>query len=43
MIGPYACFKHTIEVEKGKYRIQIFEKKVPLVFSIKAVNKEFST
>lgn len=40
--SPYACFKHTVEVEKGKYRISKFDKKVPLVFSIKAMNKEFS-
>ena len=40
--SPYACFKHTVEVEKGKYRISKFDKKVPLVFSIKAMNAEFS-
>lgn len=35
--SPYACFKHTVEFEKGKFRINSFEKKIPLVYTLTAL------
>ena len=34
--SPYACFKHTVEFEKGKYRISKLDHKIPMVYSISA-------
>jgi len=34
--SPYDCFKHTIEFEPKKYRIKHLDKKIPMVFSLKA-------
>jgi 2-polyprenyl-3-methyl-5-hydroxy-6-metoxy-1,4-benzoquinol methylase len=34
--SPYDCFRNTIEVEKGKYRIDQFKDKLPMVYSIVA-------
>lgn len=34
--SPYPCFKHVIEFEKGKWRLQPFGDKIPIVYSIKA-------
>lgn len=35
--SPYACFKHTVEYEKGKFRINVLEKKIPLVYTLTAL------
>ena len=35
--SPYACFKHTVEYEKGKFRINALEKKIPLVYKLTAL------
>ena len=37
--SPYPCFKHTEEIEKGKYRIQHIGNKMPLVYALIAVKK----
>lgn len=34
--SPYACFRHTVEVEPGKHRIKHLEDKVPMVYAIRA-------
>lgn len=34
--SPYPCFRHIVEIEKGKYQISQFGNKIPLVFSITA-------
>ena len=33
--SPYNCFRNTVEIEKGKFMIKGFEKKFPLVYSMK--------
>lgn len=33
--SPYNCFKHTIEPEKGKFRIQGLEEKIPMVYALR--------
>lgn len=35
--SPYPCFRHTEEVEKGKYRIPQFGDKIPVVYTVMAV------
>lgn len=37
--SPYNCFNNTEEFEKGKFRIQPFENKIPIVYSILATKK----
>jgi 2-polyprenyl-3-methyl-5-hydroxy-6-metoxy-1,4-benzoquinol methylase len=37
--SPYNCFNKTIEVEPNKFRIEQFEDKIPLVYSIVAKKK----
>ena len=37
--SPYSCFKHTVEFESKKYRIQHLDNKIPMVYSIEAVKK----
>ena len=37
--SPYACFKHTIEFEPGKFRIQHLDNKIPMVYSIEAIKE----
>ena len=37
--SPYNCFNKTVEVEKGKYRIEHLDDKIPMVFSIRAKRK----
>lgn len=37
--SPYPCFNHIEETEKGKYIIQKFGNKIPLVYSLVAVKK----
>lgn len=34
--SPYNCFSNMIEVEKGKFRIQDFGNKIPIVYAIEA-------
>lgn len=34
--SPYNCFKHTLEFEPKKYRIQHLDNKIPLVFALVA-------
>lgn len=36
--SPYNCFSNTYEFEKGKYRIQNFDDKVPYVYAIEAIS-----
>jgi SAM-dependent methyltransferase len=36
--SPYACFKGVVEFEKGRYRIEKFGDKIPMVYSMKASN-----
>ncbi len=36
MYSPYACFRNTVESEKGKWHIKGMEGKIPMVYSIKA-------
>jgi len=33
--SPFNCFNNTIEFETGKFRIQKFENKIPLVYALK--------
>lgn len=37
--SPYPCFKHVEEFEKGKWRINKFGNKIPLVFALTAQKK----
>lgn len=37
--SPYDCFKGMIEFEKGKYRIEKFGNKIPMVYAIEAFKK----
>jgi len=32
--SPYNCFNETEEFEKGKFRIKVFENKIPMVYAI---------
>lgn len=34
--SPYNCFRRTVEFEKGKYRIEHLDDKIPMVYSIVA-------
>ena len=34
--SPYNCFKHTLELEPKKYRIQHLDNKIPMVFALVA-------
>ena len=34
--SPYNCFKHTIEIAPGKFRIHKLEDKIPMVYALKA-------
>lgn len=38
--SPYNCFRNTIESEPGKFRIQSFDSKLPLVYSLTAEKQE---
>ena len=35
--SPYDCFDHTIEFEKGKYRIKHLSNKIPMVYALKCI------
>lgn len=37
--SPYNCFNKTIEFEPGKYRIEHFNDKIPMVYAIEATRK----
>ena len=37
--SPYPCFKNTVEFEPGKHRIEHINKKIPMVYAIKAIKK----
>ena len=37
--SPYDCFSKTIEVETGKFRINGFGNKLPMVYAIEAIKK----
>lgn len=37
--SPYNCFDQTEEYEKGKFRIQHLQNKIPMVYAIKAMKK----
>lgn len=37
--SPYNCFQHTVEFEKGKYRIKHLDNKIPMVYSLSAVKQ----
>ena len=39
MYSPYACFRNTVEFEKGKWHIKGLEGKIPMVYSLKAVKE----
>lgn len=34
--SPYNCFNKTFEFEKGKYRVEHLDRKIPMVYSINA-------
>lgn len=34
--SPYDCFNHTVEFEKGKFRIKHLDDKIPMVYAIEA-------
>ncbi|MGB8319281.1 MAG: hypothetical protein WCE54_14205, partial [Ignavibacteriaceae bacterium] len=34
--SPYDCFNNAIEIEPGKFRIEQFEDKIPMVYSVTA-------
>ena len=40
--SPYNCFNKTIEFEPKKYRIEYFDDKIPMVYSINAIRKNNS-
>lgn len=35
--SPYNCFKNTIKVDDGKFKIKGLEDKIPMIYSLKAV------
>jgi SAM-dependent methyltransferase len=35
--SPYNCFSHTMEFEPGKFRIEKFGDKIPMVYSLSAI------
>lgn len=37
--SPYNCFNKTIEFEKGKFRIEPFGNKIPMVYALEAIKK----
>ncbi len=37
--SPYNCFNHTIESEKGKFRIKHLENRIPMVYAIEAIKR----
>lgn len=39
--SPYNCFNHTNEVSPGRFQIEKFGNKIPMLYSIKAVKKSY--
>ncbi len=39
--SPYNCFNKTVEFEKGKYRIEHLDNKIPMVYSIDAIIRHY--
>ncbi|WP_162128513.1 class I SAM-dependent methyltransferase [Flavobacterium phycosphaerae] len=39
--SPYDCFNETVQIEKGKFRIQHLGSKIPMVYSIAATKNNF--
>lgn len=37
--SPYNCFRNTVEIETGKFRIKHLDDKIPMVYSILATKK----
>jgi len=37
--SPYNCFKHMVEYEPGKFRIEQLGNKIPMVYALKALQK----
>ena len=37
--SPFNCFKHTIEAEPGKFRIQQLDNKIPMIYALQATKK----
>lgn len=35
--SPYNCFKHTIEIEREKYRIKHLDDKLPMIYAIEGI------
>ncbi|HVY75986.1 MAG TPA: hypothetical protein VG890_14220, partial [Puia sp.] len=40
--SPYNCFRDTLEVESGKFRIKHLEGKIPMLYAITATKKELT-
>lgn len=38
--SPYNCFKHTIQIDKDKYRIKHLSDKLPMIYAITGVSKK---
>jgi hypothetical protein len=38
--SPYNCFKKTVESEPGKFRIEHFGNKIPMVYALTATKKD---
>lgn len=38
--SPYNCFKNTIEFSPGKFRINNFDNKIPMLYSLKAIKPD---
>jgi ubiquinone/menaquinone biosynthesis C-methylase UbiE len=38
--SPYKCFKHTNELQPGRYRIQHLDNKIPMVYSLSAIKND---
>lgn len=39
MYSPYACFRNSVEFEKGKWHIKGLEGKIPMVYTLKAIKQ----
>lgn len=37
--SPYNCFKHTVEFEQGKFRIEHLGNKIPIVYALEAIKE----
>lgn len=35
--SPYNCFKHTIQIDKDKYRIKHLSDKLPMIYAVKGI------